>query len=93
MGDDGYEVLLEELVAAIELRETGDLDVIDSSVDVRIRRLECELLAQHRTRPGRWRSAEDLVQRLAGSGAGRAAVGQGRGSSARSSSGASASTG
>lgn len=64
--DDGYEALIEELVAAIELRETGDVDGVDATLDTRIRRLECELMTAHRMRPGRWRTADALLDRLAG---------------------------
>lgn len=50
-GRDPYEELLDELVAAIELRECGDPDGRDWSLDARIRRLEHRLMEQHR-----WRS-------------------------------------
>ena len=50
---DPYEELIEELVSAIELRECGDPDGRDWSVDTRIRRLEQALLEQHRWRPSR----------------------------------------
>jgi hypothetical protein len=50
---DPYEELIEELVSAIELRECGDPDGRDWTVDSRIRRLEQALLEQHRWRPSR----------------------------------------
>ena len=50
---DPYEELIQELVSAIELRECGDPDGRDWSVDTRIRRLEQALLEHHRWRPSR----------------------------------------
>jgi hypothetical protein len=63
---DGYEDLIEELVGAIELRECGDPDGSPWAAASRIRRLEQQLLEEHRRRPGRWTSGDDLASRLAG---------------------------
>jgi hypothetical protein len=52
-GTETFEDLLDELVGAIELRECGDPDGRDWSVEARIRRLEQRLLTEHRIRPGR----------------------------------------
>lgn len=50
--------VLDELVAAIDQRETGDPDAGDWSIAVRIRRLERDLADAWRSEPGRRRAAE-----------------------------------